>query len=202
VIPEPVPRWIFTLAFAAVGLFCLYRGARHGPATQRVSGVLHLALCAGMVAMAWPAATNLGRVPQIVFFAFAAVWFAGLLVVDARGPHERLSLGYHAVMPAAMVWMALAMPAATSDVPAEMPSGDAHAGMSMGVGTTMTTGSPTLVAVIAVVLTAAFAVTGGFWLVRAVGAASVAGGSRLPAAGLAADAVMGLGMAVMTGLLV
>jgi hypothetical protein len=58
------------------------------------------------------------------------------------------------------------------------------------------------VAVIAVVLTVAFAVAGVFWLVRAIGAVRVAGGSRLPAASLAADAVMGLGMAVMTGLLI
>ncbi|HEY0815811.1 MAG TPA: DUF5134 domain-containing protein, partial [Pseudonocardia sp.] len=76
-----------------------------------------------------------------------------------------------------------------------------HTGMAVH-NAAMTTSAPLhVVAATALLLTAAFAVAGVFWLARAFGAARVAGGSRLPVAGLAADAVMGLGMAVMSGLL-
>lgn len=195
-------RWILTVAFAAAGAFCLYRCVRQGPAAHRVSDVLHVAMCAGMIAMAWPAGMNLARVPQILLFSAAAVWFVGLLVFDVRGHHGRLSLGYHAVMLAAMAWMVLVMPAAMSGMSmVAMPAGGEHAGMSMGGGT-MTMNAPTHVVVVAIVLTVGFAVAGLFWLTRAIDTARVAAGPRLPVMGLVAEAVMGLGMAVMTGLLV
>ncbi|KAA9154667.1 DUF5134 domain-containing protein [Amycolatopsis acidicola] len=201
-IPEPTLRWILTIAFAAVGAFCVYRCVRHGGAAHRVSDLLHIAMCAGMIAMAWPAGMNLARVPQILLFSAAAVWFAGLLVFDVRGHHGKLSLGYHAAMLAAMAWMVLVMPAPMSGMTmAEMPTGGEHAGMSMGAGT-MTLDAPPHVTVVALVLTAGFLVAGVFWLARAIDTARVADGPRLPAAGLAVDAVMGLGMAVMTGLLI
>jgi hypothetical protein len=161
VIPEPALRWVFTVAFAAVGAFCLYRGLRDGALTRRVSGVLHLVLCAGMIAMAWPAAMDFAPAPQLLVFGFAAVWYTGLLVSGARA-HD----GYHAVMAAAMAWMVLVMSRGAAPDPAA-------------------------------VLTVAFAVAGTFWLARAIAAVR----SRLRAAGLAADAVMGWGMAVLCALL-
>ncbi|MEU8636500.1 DUF5134 domain-containing protein [Amycolatopsis sp. NPDC048633] len=109
--------------------------------------MLHLALCAGMIAMAWPATMDFAPAPQVLFYGFAAVWFTGLLVSGAQA-HD----GYHAVTAAVMAWM---------------------------------------------VLTVAFAAAGTFWLVRAAGAVR----TRLRAAGLAADAVMGWGMAVLCALL-
>ncbi|MEV7043547.1 DUF5134 domain-containing protein [Amycolatopsis sp. NPDC051061] len=155
-IPEPALRWIFTVAFAAAGAFCLYRGFRAGTAVQRVSGVLHLALCGGMIAMAWPATMDLAPAPQVLLFGFAAVWFTGLLVSGARG-HD----GYHAVMAAAMVWMVLVMSAGASPAPA---------------------------AVLAVVFAAA-------------GTVRLGQAARVRAAGPAADAVMGWGMALLCALL-
>lgn len=202
-ISQPALRWILTVAFAAAGVFCSYRCFRHGPALHRVSDALHLAMCAGMIAMAWPTAMNLARIPQILVFGFAALWFLGLLVFDVRGRHGRLSLGYHALMLAAMAWMVLVMPSAmTGTSTAGMPEGGEHAGMSMGGGAMTTVGAPPHVVVIAIVLTVVFAGAGVCWLARAIDTARVLGAPRLTAAGLAVDAVMGLGMAVMTGLLI
>ena len=134
-------RWIVTIAFTAVGLFCLYRCVRESTATQRIDDVLHVLMCVAMVAMAWPAAMDVARVPQIVLFGAAALWFAGVLVAGRSG-HGRLALGYHAVLMAAMAWMVLVMPSAMSGATtADMPEGGEHAGMSMS-GATMTTNAP------------------------------------------------------------
>ncbi|HVV08007.1 DUF5134 domain-containing protein [Amycolatopsis sp.] len=201
-IPETPLRWILTLAFAGAGAFCAYRFLRHGSAAHRVSDVLHLAMCAGMIAMAWPAAMNLARVPQILLFSIAALWFTGLLVFDVRCHHGKLALGYHAVMTAAMAWMVLIMPTAMSGTSTAAPAaGGEHAGMDMGAGT-LTIDAPAHVVVVAIVLTIVFAVAGVLWLARAIDGARPAHAPWLPAAGLATDAVMGLGMAVMTGLLI
>ncbi len=156
-IPEPALRWVFTVAFAAAGVFCLYRGFREGTAVQRVSGVLHLALCGGMIAMAWPATMDLAPTSQVLLFGFAAVWFTGLLGSGSRS-HD----GDHAVMAAAMVWMVLVMSAGASPAPAG-------------------------------ILAVVFAAGGTFRLGQA---------ARARAAGPAADAVMGWGMALLCALLV
>src|SRR4051812_47717582 len=134
-------RWIVTLAFAAAGAFCLYRCVRQGSAAHRVCDVLHALMCAGMVAMAWPAAMDVARVPQIVFLAVAALWFAGMVVA---GRKNRLALGYHALMMAGMAWMVLVMPLAMAGaMPASSGAGSGdHAGMAMGGATTMIGDSP------------------------------------------------------------
>ena len=159
-----------------------------------------------MIAMAWPAGMNLARVPQILVFSAAAAWFVGLLVFDVRGRHSRLSLGCHAVMLAAMAWMVLVMPAAMTGMStSEMPTSGEHAGMSMGGGTMTMSPSPHTpphVVVVAIVLTVVLVVAGVWWLTRAIDSARVADGPRLPAVSLAVDAVMSLGMAVMTGALI
>jgi hypothetical protein len=202
VIGELGLRWIVTLAFAAAGAFCLYRCVRHGSATHRVCDVLHALMCAGMVAMAWPAAMNVARVPQIVFFAVAALWFAGMVVA---GRKNRLALGYHALMMAGMAWMVLVMPLVMSGAMTASSSGAGsgdHAGMAMGGATTMIGDSPAHVTIVAAVLAVVFLVAGTAWMARAVDAGRGDSSLRLPTAGLIANGVMGLGMALMAAVLI
>ncbi|HEY0817044.1 MAG TPA: DUF5134 domain-containing protein, partial [Pseudonocardia sp.] len=168
-IHEPVLRWIFTFAVAAAGALYLYRGTREGAATHRVTGVLHLITCAGMIAMAWPAAMNLGRMPQILLYGFAAAWFAGLLAFDVGG-RRNASLAYHAAMPSAMMWMVLVMPTVMRGGFPTARVATEHTGMAVH-NAAMTTSAPLhVVAATALLLTAAFAVAGVFWLARAFGA--------------------------------
>jgi hypothetical protein len=203
VIGELGLRWIVTLAFAAAGAFCLYRCVRQGSAAHRVCDVLHALMCAGMVAMAWPAAMDVARVPQIVFFAVAALWFAGMVVA---GRTNRLALGYHALMMAGMAWMVLVMPLAMAGaMPASSGAGSGsgdHAGMAMGGATTMIGDSPVHVTIVAAVLTVVFLVAGTAWMARAVDAGRGDSSLRLRTAGLVTNGVMGLGMALMAAVLI
>jgi uncharacterized protein DUF5134 len=201
VIGELGLRWIFTLAFAAAGAFCLYRCVRHGTAAHRVCDALHALMCAAMVAMAWPAAMNVARVPQILFFAVAALWFAGMIVAG-RGGSGRLSLGHHALMMAGMAWMVLVMPLAMSGTASTPASGDHHAGMTMGGTTTMIGDAPAHVTIVAAVLAVVFLVAGTAWMARAIDAGRGDRTIRLGTAGLVANAVMSLGMALMAAVLV
>ncbi|GAB3002764.1 DUF5134 domain-containing protein [Amycolatopsis acidiphila] len=184
-IPGTGLRWIVTVVFAAVGVFCLYRCVRHGPPMRRTCDVLHVLMCAGMVAMAWPAAMGVARVPQVLLFAAAAAWFVGMLVLgtEGHGSHGRLSLGHHALMMGGMAWTLLAMPMAMA-------------------GMTMSTDTPPHVVIVAVVLTAVFVLAGVGRLARAIDAGRGEGRLRLRTAGLAVDGVMSLGMALMTALLI
>lgn len=188
-------KWILTIVFAGTGFFCVYRCVRHGPATSRFGDVLHAAMCAGMVAMVWPATMSFARLPQLLLFGFAAAWFA---VATARGAArgDRWHPGYHAVMMAAMAWMVFAMPramvgsgaATTMDMPGM--EGMAMALPSAGGGV------PADVVVVALVLAITFCAAGVVFLARAIDGARVA----LPpvrTAGWGADALMGLGTTVM-----
>ena len=200
-ITEPALRWIVTVAFAATGVFCLYRCLRHGSGTHRVGDVLHVLMCAGMIAMAWPAGMTFARVPQVLLFSAAAVWFTGVLVLGSAGAHGRLSLGQHALMMGGMAWMVLVMPAAMAGMtmtPAASGEHAAHGGAAMQMGASSSPG----VAAVAVVLAVVFLVAGTAWLARALDSGRTERGLRLGTAGHAADAVMSLGMALMAVLLV
>jgi len=199
VITEIGLRWIVTLAFAAAGAFCLYRCVRHGSAVHRVRDVLHLLMCAGMVAMAWPGAMHVARIPQIVVFAVAAAWFAGMLVV---GRKNRLSPGHHALMMAGMAWMVRVMPLAMSGTATPASGSDEHAGMAMGATTTMTGDTPAHVTIVAVVLAVVFLAAGISRLARAIDTGRGDSTPRLRTAGLGVDGVMSLGMALMATLLI
>lgn len=182
-ITEAGPRWLVTIAFAGVALFCLYRCLRGGPVGGRVGDVLHVLMCAGMIAMAWPAATNFAHVPQLLLFALAAVWFVGMTVfgVSCHEAHNRFALGHHALMMGGMAWMLLVMPTAM-------------AGMTMS--------TPKQVAIVGVVLAVVFLVAGVGRLAHAVDTGRARPARWMPTAGQAADGVMSLGMALMAALLV
>ncbi|HYQ67353.1 DUF5134 domain-containing protein [Actinophytocola sp.] len=200
-IAELMLRWIVTIAFAAVGVFCDFRAVTRGPARSRVSDVLHGLMCAGMIAMAWPAGMDFARVPQLFLFTAATVWFAGMLVIGAGG-HGRWSLAHHALMMGGMAWMVLVMPTVMAGMTMEgTASGGGHAGHDMG-GATMTMNTPAHVVFVAVVLAVVFLVAGIAWLARAFDAGRHEETLRMPTAGLAAEGIMSLGMALMAAVLV
>jgi hypothetical protein len=201
VITELTLRWIVTIAFAVTGVFCVFRCLQGGPAHSRVSDVLHVLMCAGMIVMAWPAGMDFARVPQLVLFTAAAVWFVGMLVFGVGG-HGRWSLAHHALMMAAMAWMLLVMPAAMAGMTMDgMAAGGEHAGHDMG-GATMSMNAPGHVVIVAVVFAVVFLVAGIAWLARAFDTGRGDATMRMPTAGLAADGVMSLGMAITAALLV
>ncbi|WP_033289511.1 DUF5134 domain-containing protein [Amycolatopsis jejuensis] len=182
-IADPGLRWILTALFAAAGVFCLERCVRQVGITGRVSDVLHTLMCAGMITMAWPATMSFARMPQVVLFAAAAVWFA----VTAK--HGRM---YHALMMAGMAWMAFVMPWAGMTMSTTAGGHAGHAGM------TMTGHSPSHVVVVAVGLTVVFLAAGIAWLARAIDHARVETRPGRRTTGLLMEGVMSLGMAVMT----
>lgn len=194
-------RWILTAVFAATGVFCGYRCLRHGTAGARVSDLLHVLMCAGMVAMAWPAAMAFARVPQTILFAAAAAWFAGALVVRRgdHGDHSGVAHAHHALMMAGMAWMVFVMPSAMSGmVMSAAEHGGEHAGMAMGDGMTMSGSAPPHVAIVAGILAVLFLVAGTGWLARAIDLGRADHRPNLRTTGLAAEGAMSLGMAVMT----
>ncbi|GAA1974632.1 DUF5134 domain-containing protein [Amycolatopsis minnesotensis] len=193
-------RWILTAVFAATGVFCAYRCVRHGTAATRVSDALHVLMCAGMVAMAWPAAMTFARIPQTVLFAAAAAWFAGALVLrgGAHRDHGSTSHAHHALMMAGMAWMVFMMPSAMSGMVMSAPEhGGEHAGMAMGDGMTMSGSAPPHVAIVAGVLALLFLVAGTGRLARAIDFGRADHRPNLRTAGLAVESAMSLGMAVM-----
>jgi hypothetical protein len=191
-------RWIVTALFFLTGAFCAYRCLRPGSARDRAGDVLHVVMCAAMVAMAWPATMSVARWPQTVFFALAALWF---LVTALRGAHDghggrRVAL-YHVVMMAAMAWMVFVMPRAmgavagpggTTDMPG-MP------GMSMSASAAGSS-VPLDVTAVALVLVVVFVVAGLAFLSRAIDDAR-ASRPVLRSLGGGANGVMALGMGLM-----
>lgn len=121
---DPAVQWTLTVLFAASSIYSLWRlaGCRH--VFTGLGHTLHLGMNLGMVAMAWPWWSRLPVVPQLVFFAAAAVFFAsaaGWHAVDGlpsgepvqqrwAGHHQDASVqAVHAVMMLAMVWAVAVM---------------------------------------------------------------------------------------------
>lgn len=190
-------RWLVTVVFVAAGVFCLYRCVRHGSVLNRVNDLLHVLMCAAMIAMAWPVGMGFARVPQIVLFTIAAVWFVGMLVV---GRHRHA--GHHAVMMAAMAGMVFAMPLAMGGgIAAASEAGGEHAAHMAGSGGLSGAQLPGPLLAIAVVLAVVLLVVGIRKLAHALDTARANGGT-LRAAGSGVDAAMSLGMALMIALLI
>jgi hypothetical protein len=97
--------WTLTILFASTGLWALAGCAR--PATgaaDRITCGAHAVMAITMIGMAWGAA--LPTWPQLLFYAVATLWFAGLATIPHR-PGFRAP--HYAVMTAAMGWMVAAM---------------------------------------------------------------------------------------------
>jgi hypothetical protein len=183
---SPVFGWSLTILFALTGLFVSVRGARDG--TGRISGALHLLMGAAMIAMVWPWGRAVPGWLQVAVFGPAAVWFAvlaaGPQLTGAAGPREvRWRHGHHALMAAAMVWMAAAVRAPMDQAMSPMPDmpGMDMPGMALPAG----------VVVVSLVLAGYSALAAAGWVFAAVRG----GGGRVLDA--TCHAGMSAGMAVL-----
>jgi len=109
-------QWGITAAFAATGSYALFRLVLSRRGFTRIDMLLHIAMSSGMIAMTWPWGMSLAAWPQIILFALAALWFAGLGVAEQAGwlrrgllEHSAVLQYFHAVMMATMCWMLIAM---------------------------------------------------------------------------------------------
>ncbi|WP_179872642.1 MULTISPECIES: DUF5134 domain-containing protein [Microcella] len=109
-------QWGITIALAAAGSYALFRLVLSRRGFTRIEMLLHMAMSSGMIAMTWPWGMSLAPWPQILLFALAALWFAGLGVAEQAGwlrrgllEHSAALQYLHAVMMATMCWMLIAM---------------------------------------------------------------------------------------------
>lgn len=103
---ELVLRWIITVFFgASITTYVYIVVAHHRRWPRTVSHLLHLAMSAAMIVMAWDVGMNLPTMAAIIFFLLACLWFARGAGRTSMTTGERLTNGYYAVMMAAMAWM-------------------------------------------------------------------------------------------------
>lgn len=99
-------RWIITILFgASIATYVYILLAQPRRWTSTVNHLLHLAMSAAMIVMAWGVGMNLSPAGPIIFFLLAGVWFARAAARMSTATGERLTNGYYAVMMAAMAWM-------------------------------------------------------------------------------------------------
>ena len=98
-------RWTVTVLFGASFAGHVYSlVAQRGRWICTVERLLHIVMCAAMVAMAWPVGMEL-RLGPMVFFLVAVVWFVLVAAHVFSGDAERLTNGYNAIMMAAVAWL-------------------------------------------------------------------------------------------------
>lgn len=100
-------RWVVTILFVLSAAECVVAiiGVRRSW-TAVVGNCLHLIMAVAMAVMAWPRGAELPTVAPMVFFLLAACWFVWAVVAMAR---HRAVNGYHVAMMLAMAWMYAAM---------------------------------------------------------------------------------------------
>lgn len=103
-------RWIITVLFgASIATYVCILLAQRGRWASTVNHVLHVAMSAAMILMAWGVGMNLPTVGTLIFFLLAGLWFARAATRMSTSTVERLTNGSYAVMMAAMAWMFSAM---------------------------------------------------------------------------------------------
>lgn len=109
--------WLVTAWFGVLGVVAVVATVRSTGWSARVSSGAHALMCLAMAVMPWPWATGVPAVVPVLLFSAAVLWFAGLVVFRPGGAHHAGAplLAYHAVMMAAMVWMAVLMSAMPDD---------------------------------------------------------------------------------------
>jgi Domain of unknown function (DUF5134) len=155
-------RVALTAVFAAVCLWYLVILCRVVTRLSRklavISISLHVLMCLAMISMVWPWGTRVPVIALVTVFTAGAAWFAGLALFRVReAGHDlghaagRFAGWYQAGMMGAMVWMAVAMSAATAPAgllaagaagAVDQAGSGGMSGMSgMGMGATATAGT-------------------------------------------------------------
>lgn len=207
-------RWVATVLFALGAAGCALAiaagGRRAWPSV--VGNVLHIVMAVAMAVMAWPTGAALPTTAPMIFFLLAMVWFVVVALTSAGAGH-RLVNGYHAVMMLAMSWMYAVMnghvlpgehgaahqpsTAPTAPVPGmDMP------GMSMGAMNTSShpAGPPGWFSAVNWFWTIGFVLAALWWAYRYFAPRR---GTRPadPDFGIACQAMLATGMAIMFGVM-
>jgi len=210
VIQDPVLRWIVTALFvvsAAECVFAIAAGRRSWP--HMVSDSLHFVMAVAMTVMAWPRGAALPTTGPMVFFLAATVWF--VVVALAESGH-RIVNAYHASMMLAMSWMYAVMSGSLLPQPSEgMGPGTHHIasttsmpGMDMPdmAGSAEHIQNPPLISGLNWLCTVGFAIAAAWWLYWFFArrrAEPTAPANRF--VGIACQAMMAAGMAIMFGVM-
>jgi hypothetical protein len=203
-------RWLVTALFtlsAAECLFALATGRRTG---KSVAGhLLHFVMAVAMAVMAWPGGAELPTTGPAVFFLLATGWFVVVALTDAGSGH-RVVNGYHALMMLAMSWMYAVMnghllPGQDSVQRHHIADGPQMSmpGMEMA-GTHVSShsaGHPGWIAAINWLWTVGFAVAAVWWLYRYFVERRARPAERRRLLGIACQAMMAAGMAIMFGVM-
>jgi hypothetical protein len=131
---ESALRWIITTLFGvSFGAYGYFLVAQHRCWTSAVSHLLHIAMSAAMILMAWGLGLNLPTIGAMIGFLLAGAWFVRLATRVSRAGGDRLTNYYYAVMMAAMAWMYAAM---SGSLPGQVRHSTGHA-LTMPSGTDM-----------------------------------------------------------------
>ena len=99
-------RWIVTVLFgASIATYLYILAAQRRRSTNTVNHLLHLAMSAAMILMAWDLRMSLPTVGTMIFLLLAILWFVGVAGRMPTASGERVTNAYYAVMVAAMAWM-------------------------------------------------------------------------------------------------
>lgn len=208
-IDDPALRWIVTALFAAsfAGYGCIL-AAQRNRWTCTVNHLLHLAMSAAMIVMAWPIGMGLPTIGPMVFFLLAAGWFVLAPGRVFSGAADRLINSYHAMKMTAMAWMYAVMSGHLPGQPchASGHSGHGSAGMQMagmdmsGPQTHWATTGPGWITMVNSIATVGFAAAALCWSYRYV-VERRAGAVQLAGLGPLCQALMAAGAALMFGVL-
>lgn len=197
-------RWVVTALFVISAAECAWAmWANRSRSAYLVSNALHLAMAVAMAVMAWPRGAALPTFGPMLFFAAATLWF--VIVTFAQAGH-RLANAYHAAMMLAMAWMYAVMSGGLAARPADGVErsgghgghhGSSMAGMpGMDMGGGAGPGEPPFVTALNWFWTVGFAVAALCWLYLLV-----APSGRERRFGIACQAMMAAGMAIMFGVM-
>lgn len=207
-------RWVLTVVFTIAAGYWLISivDPRRGDWTGVVARGLHLVMAIAMGVMAWPYGAALNSVAAIVVFIAAAGWFIWALIALVQ---HRVANGYHALMMLAMAAMYVSMNRVMSaggsgghDHQMAMQPGDSGqmqmAGMGMPGMDAPSNGAGGWVGVLSWICTIGFAVAALVWTYRYFAVRQ----GQFPHNrhhnghhhfGMACQAMMAAGMAVMYG---
>ncbi|OBB84203.1 hypothetical protein A5781_01505 [Mycobacterium sp. 852002-30065_SCH5024008] len=103
-------RWVVTALFAvSFAAYAYFLVAQRRCWTGMVSQLLHLAMSAVMILMAWGMGMTLPTVAATMCFLLGGAWFAGIAGHAPWAVDGRLTNYYYAAMMVAMAWMYGAM---------------------------------------------------------------------------------------------
>ncbi|OBH99312.1 hypothetical protein A5679_19740 [Mycobacterium scrofulaceum] len=126
-------RWVVTALFSVSFVdYAYFLVAQRKCWTDIVSQVLHLAMSAVMVLMAWGVGMTLPTIAATTCFLLGGAWFVGIAGRAPLAVDGRLTNYYYAVMMVAMAWMYGAMngglPGRSAHSGGEAMAMPAHAG--------------------------------------------------------------------------